>query len=68
MNHSLIGRQRLELEDALAGSTTEQGWSNDSVISVLLDFLNEECNSDPLVPERFQRFLDNRVEEENQQT
>ena len=66
MNHLLEGRQRLE--DTLEGSRTEQGWSDDSVISILLDFLNEEYDSDRLILERFQRFLDNRIEEENQQT
>lgn len=53
------------MKKMLNNSAAEQGWNDSSQVSVLLDFLEREAAQDPLVGERFQAYLDERVENEN---
>ena len=54
------------IEPAFDDSCAEQDWNQHSQIIVLRNFIESEAENDPLVAERFQTFLDNRIEEENQ--
>lgn len=53
-------------EAMLAGSAVQQGWSVDSEVGVLLEFLEEQATLHPGLRAEFQGYLDMRVDEENE--
>ena len=50
--------------DMLDEAAAETGWTDESKVDVLLGFVDGEAADDPLLKERFRRYLDERVEVE----
>ena len=54
------------IEEIFEYSVSEQGWNDDSKVEVLLGFIQREHKMNILLGERFQDYLDERMNEENE--
>lgn len=55
------------IREIFAISSHDAGWDLDSEITVLLDFIEQEqATADSLVAERFERYLDERLNDEDE--
>lgn len=59
-------KHELNLHDSLDAATEAAGWNDDSRLCVVLAFLEEQAGQDPLLVERFEQYLDARVQEERE--
>lgn len=58
----------MNIEKTLNDLAAAQGWNDSSKVTLLLEFIRREHQSNILVGDRFQDFLSEQAEEENSLT